>query len=55
MHDSEASPITAHADGVAVDHPVHLSGSGLREDWRDGQPREDREGDDDEPPDATRR
>ena len=45
----------AHADGVAVDHPVHLRGSGLREDWREGQPREDREGDDDEPPDATRR
>ena len=51
--DGKASPIEPDADGVAVDHTVHLGGAGLREDWRDGQPREDREGGT-VPPDATR-
>ena len=51
--DGVAIPIEPDADGVAVDHLVHLSGSGLCEDWRAGQPREDREGSDG-PPDATR-
>ena len=41
-----ASPIEPYADGVAVDHTVNLGGSGLCEDWRAGQPREDREGSD---------
>ncbi len=49
-----AIPIEPDADGVAVDHPVHLSASGLCEDWPAGQPREDREADD-VPPEATRR
>ena len=51
--DGVAIPIEPDADGIAVDHLVHLSGSGLCEDWRAGQPREDREGSDG-PPDATR-
>ena len=44
--DGIASPIEPDADGVAVDHTVHLSGSGLRGGWPAGQPREDREGSD---------
>ena len=48
-----ASPIQPDADGVAVDHTVHLGGAGLCENWRAGQPREDREGGN-VPPDATR-
>ena len=51
--DGTASPIEPDADGVAVDHPVHLGGAGLCEDWPAGQPREDREGDDVRP-EATR-
>ena len=37
-----------------TDHTVNLSESGLCEDWRAGQPREDREGHG-VPPDATLR
>ena len=51
--DGIAIPIEPDANGVAVDHTVHLGGAGLREDWPAGQSREDREGDD-VPPDATR-
>ena len=51
--DGKASPIEPNADGVAVDHTVHLGGAGLCEDWRAGQPRNDREGCDGLP-DATR-
>ena len=57
VHAGQSDGIAIHiepdADGVAVDHTVHLGGAGLREDWPAGQSREDREGDD-VPPDATR-
>ena len=50
VHAGETHGIASHiepdADGVAVDHTVHLSGSGLRGGWPAGQPREDREGSD---------